>query len=85
MKHGTLINRLAAGAVIAVSLPMFLAGCRKELCYNHYRAVNVNAAWESVWERDYGRKWVLSWDAARWEHEYSEFLPGIPEGMTMLL
>lgn len=85
MKHGTLINRLAAGAVMAVSLLMFLAGCRKGLCYNHFRAVAVNAAWESVWERDYGRKWSLGWDAARWEHEYSEFLPGIPEGMTMLL
>ena len=47
MKHGTLINRLAAGAVIAASLPMFLAGCRKELCYNHFRAVKVEAAWES--------------------------------------
>lgn len=85
MRHRTIMGRQAALIFALVSLAAFLTGCRKELCYNHFRGVNVTAGWEQVWERDYGRQWGNVWDAALLEHAYSDFMPGIPEGMTMLL
>lgn len=83
MRLGKIMNRSAL-AVLAL-LCLLLSACRKDLCYNHFRAMNVMTQWEKAWERDYGRKWETNWNAAHWEHEYDEFLPGVPEGVTMIM
>ena len=49
--------------VLAAAIAV-LAGCRKELCYDHdHWKANVVAQWELVWERDYGRNWAWLWNS----------------------
>ena len=49
--------------VLAAAIAV-LAGCRKELCYDHdHWKANVVAQWELVWERDYGRNWASLWNS----------------------
>lgn len=51
--------------VLAVSMAAaVLAGCRKELCYDHdHWKANVVPDWELAWERDYGMAWEQSWNS----------------------
>lgn len=72
-------------AVSVLSVITLLSGCRKELCYDHYRYLTLQSDWEFVWERDYGCGWQETWDTEAMARRYEDFLPGMPEGITMLL
>ncbi len=76
--------RLVWHVVVAAGMLM-MGGCRKDLCYNHYRAMTLDVEWEQAWERDHGRQWNVCWDAATLGCAYEEFLPGVPEGITLLM
>ena len=49
MKATTRLLASVAGACVAAAL---LGGCRKDLCYNHYREAQIATGWECVLERD---------------------------------
>ena len=44
-------NILYIMAAVLAMLPI-LASCRKELCYDHYPAMDIKFQWEQEWERD---------------------------------
>ena len=57
--------------LMGVLLVMMLAGCRKDLCYNHDEhsmtvKFNVVASWLCEWEdcgvHDWSQEWNFSWD-----------------------
>lgn len=47
--------------------------------------MTFDTGWELAWERDYGRGWCGRWDAGVMGVAYEEFLPGVPEGITLLM
>lgn len=71
--------------VALVTGMLMMSGCRKDLCYDHYRAMTFDVEWEQAWERDHGREWSACWDATALGCAYEEFLPGVPEGITLLI
>lgn len=71
--------------LLAIVLLPLLGGCRKDLCYDHYRSAIVNTTWEQAWERDYGKGWNNHWDDGQLGYKYTDFMPGIPEGISALL
>ena len=64
-------------------LPMF-ASCRKDLCYNHYPAINVSFRWEQEWERDYGMSYPAIWDDAHFGFAYDDLRPSLPEWVALV-
>lgn len=65
-------------------LPIMTA-CRKDICYNHYAAIDVKLTWEQEWERDYGAKHPDSWDAALYDGtKYDDLRPDRPEWVSMI-
>lgn len=53
----------AIQVLAAAALLLMTGGCRKELCYDHdHWKADVQAEWDNVWERDYGRAWQQSAD-----------------------
>ncbi len=58
--------------------------CRKELCYDHYPAMDVNFSWEQEWERDYGMHHLSGWDSDQHGFDYDELRPGVPEWVKMV-
>lgn len=79
------IYRILSGIALPCFVVLLLGGCRKDLCDNHYRAAKVDTDWEQVWERDYGRDWENNWSDGRWGYSYGEFIPGTPEGISVLI
>lgn len=61
-----------------------LTSCRDELCYNHFRSVNVSLSWEHEWERDYGMNHSANWDASLHGYEYDHLRPGKPEWVNLI-
>lgn len=70
--------------LMLVMLPMILASCRQELCYDHYPTIDINFSWEHEWERDYGQHHLNGWDKDYYGCEYDEMRPGIPEWINMV-
>lgn len=81
--HISISRHIIAMTIIVVA--MMMTSCRKDLCFDHYRAVSIQSDWEYAWERDYGAGWSNIWDAGSMGHQYEDFLPLKPEGITMLL
>ncbi|MDE7069773.1 MAG: DUF5119 domain-containing protein [Alistipes sp.] len=81
MKATTRLLAGVAGACVAAAL---LGGCRKDLCYNHYREAQIATGWECVWERDYGRGWAAKWDAGDFGVEYLSLAPGRASGVSVI-
>lgn len=73
----------AASAIVIVTFLLALTGCRKDLCYDHYRSIAVNLDWELEWERDYGAHNSEGWDSGI-NGYYDDLRPSVPEGVTML-
>ena len=70
-------------AVLLLMVP--LAGsCRKELCYNHFRAVSIGLEWEQEWERDYGMNHSSNWNAVYHGLGYDELRPERPEWVNLI-
>ncbi|MDE6288752.1 MAG: DUF5119 domain-containing protein [Muribaculaceae bacterium] len=72
-------------AVLLMLLPLMTVSCRKELCYNHFRAVSFNLSWEHEWERDYGMNHSGNWDSALHGFGYDEMRPGRPEWVNLIM
>ncbi|MDE6396775.1 MAG: DUF5119 domain-containing protein [Muribaculaceae bacterium] len=70
-------------AVLLVLLPL-MASCRKELCYNHFRAVAIDLDWEYEWERDYGMNHKSTWDSSLHGFEYDHLRPEQPEWVNII-
>lgn len=72
--------------IILAAGTFLLAGCRKDLCYNHDEhgfgvRVNVAASWEQEWERySGGTDWETEWPGL-FGLEYRDLIPQIPEGI----
>lgn len=75
---GKLLFSLVAGVAL------LSGGCRKDLCYNHYREARISLGWEYVWERDYGMAWASHWSDALCGDPYAALLPREAEGVTLL-
>lgn len=71
-------------ALLLLGAALLAGGCRKELCYNHYREAQVVLEWECAWERDYGRQWPAAWSTALCGEPYDALRPEAAEGVTLL-
>lgn len=58
--------------------------CRKEICYDHYPAMDINLSWELEWERDYGMNHQANWDPVQHHYEYDGLRPSVPEWVKMV-
>lgn len=76
------MNIKRASVLLLCLAAMLLNGCRKDLCYNHFRQADISLTWEYAWERDYGRNWESNWDEEAYGGTYASLLPGKPEGVT---
>ena len=75
-------------AAALAALALALAGCRKDLCYNHdEHALNarvlVEAEWEREWEYAEQTAWEEAWDE-RWR-EYDSLRPGVASGIRSVV
>lgn len=61
-----------------------LSSCRKELCYNHFRAADLKLSWEQEWERDYGMSHATTWDKDLHGFDYSDLRPSQPEWVNLI-
>lgn len=74
---------------------LILAGCRKDLCYNHdEHALNVSAEvqpdWMQEWENPYlggevKLDWETIWEEQGWPRTYDEFRPDVAEGIRSIV
>lgn len=69
--------------IVAVVLPI-LASCRKELCYNHFAAVELSLSWEQEWERDYGLSHSANWNEQLYGYRYDDLRPVMPEWVMLV-
>lgn len=75
--------------MIGVLLMLVLAGCRKELCYNHdEHAMTVKlhaiAEWEQEWERMYEIDWKNIWKQ-EWNPSYDDLRPEPADGIRAIV
>lgn len=61
-----------------------LTSCVHELCYDHYRTVEVGLTWEYEWERDYGMNHFGTWDAEFHGFNYDYLRPERPEWVNLI-
>ena len=66
-----------------------LAGCRKDLCYNHAEhalavRVDVEATWEREWEQAGATAWEEAWNAA-WGVTYEGLRPEVATGIRAVV
>ncbi|MDE6310615.1 MAG: DUF5119 domain-containing protein [Muribaculaceae bacterium] len=59
--------------------------CRKELCYDHFPAVDLGFTWEQEWERDYGMHHTAGWDPVLYRYEYDELRPPVPDWVKIVM
>lgn len=74
---------------------LILAGCRKDLCYNHdEHALKVKAEvqpdWMQEWENPYlggeiQLDWETIWEEQGWPRSYDEFRPDIADGIRSIV
>ncbi|MDE6535338.1 MAG: DUF5119 domain-containing protein [Muribaculaceae bacterium] len=77
-------NRTLIWILGLVMLPI-LSACRKDLCYNHYAAIDFQLNWEQEWERDYGAKHPENWDASKFDGTtYDALRPERPEWVSII-
>lgn len=72
-----------AMALVMLVLSALCVSCRKELCYDHYPAIDLSLAWELEWERDYGMNHTANWDPVQHRYQYDELRPSVPEWVKM--
>lgn len=70
-------------SVLLVMMAM-LTSCRQELCYNHFRSVDLSLSWEYEWERNYGMNYAANWNASRYGFTYDELRPKKPEWVNLI-
>lgn len=86
-----LINKTSLFLLSALAL----AGCRKDLCYNHdEHALSAKADmqpdWMQEWENpytggEYQFDWETIWEEQGWPREYDEFRPEIADGIRSIV
>lgn len=75
--------------LMGVLLVMMLAGCRKDLCYNHDEHAmtvkfNAVASWICEWEDCGVHDWSQEWNSS-WSRQYDEFRPEPAEGIRAVV
>ena len=75
--------------LMGVLLVMMLAGCRKDLCYNHDEhsmtvKFNAVASWICEWEDCGVHDWSQEWNSS-WSRQYDEFRPEPAEGIRAVV
>ena len=81
------IRKMSVPAVVIAMLP--LAGCRKDLCYDHNLhgtriQVHKQPEWVLEWERDNTlTDWQQSWDE-EFGVDYDDLRPGMPSGLRVV-
>lgn len=75
--------------LMGVLLVMMLAGCRKDLCYNHDEhsmtvKLHVIPTWEQEWERKYDNDWKNEWKQ-EWGIAYDDLRPEPAEGIRAIV
>ena len=86
-----LFGHLLLSALVVASL----AGCRKDLCYNHDEhalkvQADVDPEWMQEWENPYTGgemqfNWAAIWEEQGWPREYDEFRPEIADGIRSIV
>lgn len=69
---------------VALMVLATLSSCRKELCYNHFPAIDISFSWEKEWERDYGASHAANWNSMLYGVTYDELRPTVPEWVMMV-
>ena len=74
---------------------LILAGCRKDLCYNHDEhalkvRTEVQPDWMQEWENPYlggeiQLDWETIWEEQGWPRSYDEFRPDVAEGIRSIV
>ena len=73
-----------------LAIPLIMAGCRKDLCYDHYDASNPNSIsldieWLLEWELGSEFNWAANWENLGADNDYEYFRPKQPEGIAVIL
>ena len=81
--------KLRIATIYALCAAATLAGCRKDLCYDHDThsfgvKVRVTADWELEWERTYDYDWEQLWQDD-WRHKYHNLRPEAADGIRALV
>lgn len=71
-------------ALTAVLMAVGLESCRTEICYDHYRALDITFEWEQEWERNYGMNHEDNWDTSHYGLDYDAFRPDKPEWVVAM-
>ena len=81
------MRRMLYRLLLLLCTGIILAGCRKDLCYDHdthglrVRTV-IYPQWILEWEYEHGIDWDTQWDSERFLHEYEEYTPGQATGIA---
>lgn len=80
-------NMTCTKSLLLLCAALVLAGCRKDLCYDHdTHGLRVRTVlcpqWELEWEYEHGIDWDTQWDSERFLHEYEEFTPEQATGIA---
>jgi hypothetical protein len=79
------INKLSTIIALGASMSLLFTGCRKDLCFNHFRSVTVTTSYEQVWERNNGTDVRSLWDDELLGRTYEDFLPSPCTMVTCLI
>jgi len=68
---------------------LLTVGCRKDLCYDHDQhslgvRFDLVAAWDTVWQRDYGCDWANRWNP-EWSCSYQDLIPSPATGIRAMV
>jgi hypothetical protein len=78
IKHNKHIILIITLMVASISL----SSCRKTLCYDHYRSLNVLLDWDQVWERSIDFDLSTHWEIA--DIGYHELIPDPADDFTVI-
>lgn len=86
-KHGR--HLLPSSSCLCLMALLLLAGCRKDLCYDHDEhglavKVDVLADWEQEWERTHETDWEQMWPAD-FAYGYDDLRPDVADGIRALV
>ena len=78
-------HNIHVAAIAMTTLATALTGCRKDLCFNHFRSVTVETSYDTLWERDNGVDVRSRWNDSILGHSYDEYTPAPGELVECLV
>lgn len=84
------VKNLFGHLLLSALMMTSLAGCRKDLCYNHDEhaltvKTDIAADWEREWERPYDMDWQGTWDEQLMGRPYDDLRPEAADGIRALV